>query len=111
MWVVSLWLGSRMVILVVGTALSILGWVALPTLSARWLAQVCILFSGIVVSAESPLHWLVLTGAPTGWLTVAWAALTVAGIMLARSASRQQRGIAPKASPSGPGFDPPTGAR
>lgn len=111
MWAVSVWLGSRTVTLVVGTALSILGWVALPTLSARWLAQVCILFSGIVVSAESPLHWLVLAGAPTGWLTVAWAALTVAGIMLARSASRQQRGIAPTASPSGPGFDPPTGAR
>jgi hypothetical protein len=108
------WLGSTDATLALGVGLSILGWGLLPTLSSRWVAQVCTLFVvGLLYVVGEWFLGLLFFGLPALWLHVGWAAVTVGAIVLARSATPGRS--APPAPPRGTGpdrgFDPPTGAR
>ncbi len=105
------WLGSPVVTLTLAAALSVLGWLLLPTLSAKWVAQVCILWLGGIAYAGGSGWSLLLLGVAPVWLNLAWAGLVVAGIVLARGASARGRATARMGTTRGSGFDPPSGAR
>lgn len=107
---VSLWPGSRALTVAVASGLSVLGWVALRSLAAKWLAQVITLLVAVITYPGSSVSWLLWPRVPAVWLYVGWVGLTVAGIMLARSSAERGARSVPSAPPRGSGFDPPRGA-
>lgn len=107
------WLGNPATTLLLGLGLSILGWVLLPTLSSKWVAQLCTLFVGGLLYLVGRWFLGLAIGMPFVWVQLVWAAATVGAIVLARVTSARRRGATPGPAPRGPGsgFDPPSGAR
>lgn len=93
-WVVDgvVLLGSSRATIAIGLALSVLGWLLIPTLSSKWLAQVFTLLLGSVLWALGSFWGLpVLSGMPMMWANLVWATATALVILVAhrRSPSRE----------------------
>ncbi len=114
-WVRSavVWLGSPTATLLLGLVLSVLGWVLMPTLSLKWMAQVCTLFVGGLTYLIGRWLLVLVIGMPVVWVHLLWAVLTVGGIVMTRAISVGRRATLapPRGGLAGGGFDPPSGAR
>ncbi|MCA0297186.1 MAG: hypothetical protein LCH96_18115 [Actinobacteria bacterium] len=109
-WVRSVvrWVDSRLVTLGLVVALSVLGWLLLPSLQARWLLQSSVLVVGGLLWLFSALFF----GQGLFWANLVWPAVTVAVVLLIhRSRTGRPSRAEPAQSAPGPGFDPPSGAR
>lgn len=107
------WLGSPTATLLLGLVLSVLGWMLMPTLSLKWVAQVCTLFVGGLTYLIGRWLLVLVIGMPVVWVHLLWAVLTVGGIVMTRAIAMGRRATLapPPGDRAGGGFDPPRGAR
>lgn len=96
-------LGSSRTVLAIGLALSLLGWLVIPTLASKWLAQVFTLLVEAVLWLASSVWGLGhFQGMPMVWANLTWATVTAIVILVGhRRAS----------SDLSPSFDPSKAAR
>jgi hypothetical protein len=109
-WVIG-WIGSRTMTIALLLVLSVLGWLRLPSLQAKWVTQLV----NLVVFGFLQLVAMFSLGIGVFWPNLVWAVVTVAVVRRVRRGALRRAAAASPATvptPSPPtGFDPPSGAR